>query len=214
LIEAQQACMRSMEATLEMTAKEAKHRVRELLNVPDAPALNPFGPDSDTNGDAGGNHFAQNTRYLNGHATGNFKAAQYLAAYGNLEGVCEMVLDTRSYIAEERPEVADLAPVANFLVSVYVEKHGWKAGLVEEAAARRFAEEIGASVVEYETPARAAKNESRQIDRTLVTDDGERVTVQVKTNSNKKVNAEAVDYVLRVDAEIDNKEITVEAEKN
>jgi len=204
-----------MTAELPTTANQMKTAVRGTLELPDAPAANPFGPDAATAGDAGGNHFAQNTRYLKGHASGNYKAAQYLAVYGNVDGVAHMVTDTMEKLASEGNELIRSADalVANFLVSVYVEKHGWKAGVVEETAARRFAEEIGATVVEHETAARAAKNESRKVDRTLVTNDGERVTVQVKTNTSKNVSADAVDYVLRVDADVDEKEISVGVEE-
>lgn len=205
--------METMTADLTMTAEEHKTAVRDSLGIPEAPAANPFGPEADTAGDAGGNHFAQNTRYLKGHAVGNYKASQYLAVYGNVEGVAKMVTDTMATLIDEGNELVQIADtlVANFLVSVYVEKHGWKAGTIEEAAVARFADEIGGVVVTGESAMTAAKNEGREIDRTIVMDDGERVTVQVKANTKKNVkakNRDKVDYLLRVTADVNEKEIS------
>jgi hypothetical protein len=207
------------EADLDRTAEQLKN---DCGYDDDAPSANPFGPDASTGGDAGGNHFADNTRYLkNAPGAGNrHKAARYLAVAPTTEAAINRMVDDTLEVLESEGEIANdmfRAAYRNFLTSTYVEKHGWKSEEVETAAAEAFAEQLDADceVVDADDPDLAAEEESDSIDRVIESEHGY-LTVQVKTNTSasvKKKNRDKVDYRLGVEAEVDSRKIEVEAER-
>lgn len=207
-----------MKAKLDKTAEQLKTELRGMWDVTGAAPANPFGDTTDTAGDAGGNHFAHNTRYLKSHTSGMFKASQYLAEYDSyVSAVSDMVFDTLEQLEAEENELVEQIPdnVVSFLISAYVEKHAWKSGLVEETAANAYARSIGGRVIEQNDSEQASKDEKDSIDRRIEVD-GEIVTVQVKCNTSAKVkkkNRDKVDILLRVDAKVDEREIEVTAEQ-
>lgn len=211
------------DATLERTGAQLK---RDAGYDPEAPAANPFGPDESVGGDAGGNHFADNSGYLgDAPGTGNrYKSARYLADSPTTEAAINRMVDESLAVLEDEGDVENeifRAAYRNFLISAYTEKAGWKAEEVEQAAAEAFSDELdlmqgtSSEVLDMNDPDKAAMNESDSIDRVIESERGF-ITVQVKTNTDKGVknsNKDKVDYLLKVDAELDSKEMTVEAKK-